>query len=637
MRTLFLMAAVMSLLLAAVGCDDDTTSQDSQPEPGCGNGTVDGTEECDGYDFGGATCKTLGYPEGVLICRSDCTIDTRMCSEPECGNGVREAGEACDGTDFGGDTCESMGYYGGKLTCTPSCEVNITQCNVAGRCGDGVLQSEYEECDGRKLGGATCESLGYHGGELTCDGSCHLNTAQCRQAGWCGDGIVQSEYEVCDGTSFGLFTVQCDGCRHLEAVYQFGSPDMERSLRGPHGARVALTGDGFVVALNTRAQIAEYTEYPPRASDIYIAKFDSDGSRVWEYQFGNGHEYMDRALTVDDAGNVYLGATIMSGSMFGLPIGGDNDVDALFLSFDKDGQVRWYQHMGTNRWDGVHANMFVKDGRLYAGAYTYGSWDATNMGGGDNVYMIMDTSNGEPMRITQFGTEKYEYPNAVAVSNMGYVYGLIQWNLDYSDVSDFHVYLRKWNPGLTSTIWTLSLADATDGIMYPINNLYINDAYAFEDVRLCTSIQSPYSTDGTPIFSRVVCVDGYGDEVWRRDFARPDEHFSIRDIAGRDGLLYVVGIVGTWSIGNKYDLYDDTYDTDGFLMVLDEETGQQLYYMEYPGNRAGTMFESVKVLSDGRLLIGGGTQEELQPGHAMGMWDGFMLVYDRLTWDASSN
>ncbi|MBC7074114.1 hypothetical protein H5T58_01875, partial [Candidatus Parcubacteria bacterium] len=38
-----------------------------------------GSEECDGHDFGGTSCKSFGYSEGELICRPNCTIDTSKC------------------------------------------------------------------------------------------------------------------------------------------------------------------------------------------------------------------------------------------------------------------------------------------------------------------------------------------------------------------------------------------------------------------------------------------------------------------------------------------------------------------------------------------------------------------------------
>jgi hypothetical protein len=47
-----------------------------------------------------------------------------------CGNGVleKELGEGCDGTDFGTASCATLGYKSGALTCTRSCAVDTSTC-----------------------------------------------------------------------------------------------------------------------------------------------------------------------------------------------------------------------------------------------------------------------------------------------------------------------------------------------------------------------------------------------------------------------------------------------------------------------------------------------------------------------------
>jgi hypothetical protein len=54
-----------------------------------------------------------------------------------CGNNIKETGEQCDGTDLGGATCQSLGYSGGTLSCKPSCEYNTSNCTTGGGGGGG--------------------------------------------------------------------------------------------------------------------------------------------------------------------------------------------------------------------------------------------------------------------------------------------------------------------------------------------------------------------------------------------------------------------------------------------------------------------------------------------------------------------
>jgi hypothetical protein len=46
----------------------------------------------------------------------------------DCGDGALDAGEECDEHDLGGATCASFGYIGGELACLPSCHFDARAC-----------------------------------------------------------------------------------------------------------------------------------------------------------------------------------------------------------------------------------------------------------------------------------------------------------------------------------------------------------------------------------------------------------------------------------------------------------------------------------------------------------------------------
>jgi len=48
-----------------------------------------------------------------------------------CGNNIKETGEQCDGIDLGGATCQSLGYSGGTLSCRPDCTFDTSGCYTA--------------------------------------------------------------------------------------------------------------------------------------------------------------------------------------------------------------------------------------------------------------------------------------------------------------------------------------------------------------------------------------------------------------------------------------------------------------------------------------------------------------------------
>ncbi len=91
--------------------------------------------------------------------------------EPACGDAHLDPGEACDGSDLGGATCVSLGFESGSLTCASDCHLVTARC--VNRCGNGVLDPG-EACDG-KLGPLTCDTWGYK----QCSDQCTVETSHC--------------------------------------------------------------------------------------------------------------------------------------------------------------------------------------------------------------------------------------------------------------------------------------------------------------------------------------------------------------------------------------------------------------------------------------------------------------------------
>jgi hypothetical protein len=56
-----------------------TTTTTTLPEL-CGNGVIDGAEECDGADLGGNDCTSVGQLSGTLACYANCTFNLEGCA-----------------------------------------------------------------------------------------------------------------------------------------------------------------------------------------------------------------------------------------------------------------------------------------------------------------------------------------------------------------------------------------------------------------------------------------------------------------------------------------------------------------------------------------------------------------------------
>lgn len=192
-------------------CQIDTSG--CKPPATCGNGKIDGGEDCEPgspANLNGKTCATvLGNPgaTGSLKCFGNCSFDTSSCVIPTamCGNGLKEGTEQCDKLDFGGATCASqLGKPAtGPLTCDNSCKIDTSACvAITQFCGDGVKNQPMELCDGGDLAGQSCSSVLGPGwsGSLGCAPDCTFNTAGCMlPPGICGNNIPDQAIEQCDG------------------------------------------------------------------------------------------------------------------------------------------------------------------------------------------------------------------------------------------------------------------------------------------------------------------------------------------------------------------------------------------------------------------------------------------------------
>mgnify|MGYP000944207417 CR=1 FL=1 len=183
------------------------------PIEACGNGVVEAGEDCDGQNLAGKTCESLGQPSGTLVCTSNCGFDITGCdgTAPVCGDGSITGSEQCDGTNLNGQTCISRGYDGGTLACTSGCVFDTSGCTGSGPvCGDGEIQSP-EVCDGTNLGGENCTSRGFSGGTLTCS-NCMFNTIGCTM-NTC-DSMTNPSYRGCEFWAVSMANSELDSAFH---------------------------------------------------------------------------------------------------------------------------------------------------------------------------------------------------------------------------------------------------------------------------------------------------------------------------------------------------------------------------------------------------------------------------------------
>jgi hypothetical protein len=150
----------------------------------CGDGVINGGEECDGTQLNHETCESQGYYGETtgLACDARCRFNYDGCVG-FCNDGVRNGLEQCDGSDLGDATCRSLGFYDDTpgLKCTALCAYDTSACT--GFCGDGITNGP-EACDAEAPAGVSCQSLGFELGALGCTGLCLMDSTSCDTLGF---------------------------------------------------------------------------------------------------------------------------------------------------------------------------------------------------------------------------------------------------------------------------------------------------------------------------------------------------------------------------------------------------------------------------------------------------------------------
>ncbi len=175
----------------------------------CGNGVLEGSEECDD-----------GNTSDNDACTSECRLNV-------CGDGyVYTGAESCDRGSANGETCDA-GYGGTCQYCTAQCEYMTRSGSY---CGDGIINGD-ELCDGDELTYRYFDedTRGVYGsceeseiGDPYTDDSGTVYT--CNEVGVCNGGTNHGDF--CTTTRFGELTDHAD-CPNGSCVAPSCSSDCE--------------------------------------------------------------------------------------------------------------------------------------------------------------------------------------------------------------------------------------------------------------------------------------------------------------------------------------------------------------------------------------------------------------------------
>lgn len=167
-------------------------------------------------------------------------------------------------------------------------------------------------------------------------------------------------------------------------------------------------------------------------SDIFVAKFGTNGDLLWVQQAGGTDADEGHAVALDAAGNLHLtGGFAGTANIFGTNAsaqGFAGSMDAFLVKLDADGKPIWFQRGTGSSHDsgnaiGLDAEGDVHVSGLFVGSASFGSQRLMSTSGQADVFFVKYSRDGNFLWAFQAGGTAYMSGNGLGIDSEGSAYG----------------------------------------------------------------------------------------------------------------------------------------------------------------------------------------------------------------------
>ena len=207
--------------------------------------------------------------------------------------------------------------------------------------------------------------------------------------------------------------------------------------------------------------------------DVFVRRFNFDGSDVWTRQFECSHDEVTRGVSVDASGVYVAGST--RGALSGQASAGG--ADAFVRKYDADGNEIWARQFGTRLSDTAYGVSASADGIYVVGA-TYGALNGQASTGRVDAFVRKYDANGTEVWTRQFGTDGVDYAYGISIAADGvYIAGSTEGALaGQTSAGDLDAFVRKYDTG-GNHLWDWQFgsdtADSATGVSASAGLLYV--------------------------------------------------------------------------------------------------------------------------------------------------------------------
>ena len=151
-------------------------------------------------------------------------------------------------------------------------------------------------------------------------------------------------------------------------------------------------------------------------ADVFVAAFTPDGEQLWTRQFGTYGFDTGEGIVVDETGSVYVTGFVNGDLGEDTSLGG---TDIFVAKFDNDGTMLWTRQLGTGGNDESYGIAINDAGHIYITGVTSRDFEGNASLGGDDAVVATFNAQGETLWTKQLGTEEFDEAQGIAIAPDG--------------------------------------------------------------------------------------------------------------------------------------------------------------------------------------------------------------------------
>jgi len=125
--------------------------------------------------------------------------------------------------------------------------------------------------------------------------------------------------------------------------------------------------------------------------DVFLAKFNSSGTKQWSVFHGAAGNDVSSGLAVDSGGNAYISGNT-NAALDGFTPAGSHDL--VVIKYDTSGSRQWTSMLGTTAGDYGRSVAVDGSGNTYMTGHTSGDLDGVTNSGGNAGFIVKHDTSG---------------------------------------------------------------------------------------------------------------------------------------------------------------------------------------------------------------------------------------------------